>query len=79
MRSMTKNTFVVKIDPKTNRKCVTKNIDELTKNYRADDKEMLTTMMPEQPYSPFCPVRSFEKNIFLSYIHFAITFGKNLL
>jgi hypothetical protein len=31
MRSMTKNTFIVKIDPETNRKYVTKNIDELTK------------------------------------------------
>jgi len=34
---MTKNTFVVKIDPETNRKYTTKNIDELTKIHRADD------------------------------------------
>ena len=60
---MTKNMFVVKIDPETNRKYVTKNIDELTKNHRADDKEKLTAMMPEQPDSPFCPVHSFEKYI----------------
>jgi hypothetical protein len=61
MRSMTKNTFIVKIDPETNRKYVTKNIDELTKNHRADDNGKLTAMMQEQPDSPFCPVRSFEK------------------
>ena len=67
MRSMTKNTFVVKIDPETNRKYVTKNIDELTKNHRADDKEKLTAMMPEQPDSPFCPVHSFEK--YISKLH----------
>ena len=67
MRSMTKNTFVVKIDPETNRKYVTKNIDGLTKNHRADDNGKLTAMMPEQPDSPFCPVRSFEK--YLSKLH----------
>jgi hypothetical protein len=67
MRSMTKNTFVVKIDPETNRKYVTKNIDELTKNHCADDKEKLTAMMPEQPDSPFCPVHSFEK--YISKLH----------
>jgi hypothetical protein len=48
-------------------KYVTKNIDELMKNHRADDKEKLTAMMPEQPDSPFCPVRSFEK--YLSKLH----------
>ena len=61
---MTKNTFIVKIDPETNRKYVTKNIDELTKNHRADDKEMVSAMMPEQPARPFCPVRSFENKIY---------------
>jgi hypothetical protein len=43
------------------------NIDELTKNHCAYDKEKLTAMMPEQPDSPFCPVRSFEK--YLSKLH----------
>jgi hypothetical protein len=45
----------------TNRNYVTKNIDELTKNHRADDNGKWTAMMQEQPDSPFCPVRSFEK------------------
>ena len=62
-----KNTFVVKFDPETNRKYVTKNIDELTKNHRADDKEKMTAMMPEQPDSPCCPVRSFKQ--YLSKLH----------
>lgn len=54
-----------------------KNIGELTKTHRADDKEMVSAMMPEQPASPFCPVRSFEKKSISSYIRFAIAFGKD--
>ena len=48
-----KSTFVVKIDLETNRKYVAKNIDELTKNHGADEKEMVTATMPEQLHSPF--------------------------
>ena len=77
MRCMPKNTCVVKTDRESSSKYVAKNIDELTKNHRADYKEMLSAMMPEQPDISLCPVRSFEKNIFLSYIRFAIAFGKD--
>jgi hypothetical protein len=63
MATRTKDTFVVKVDPKTNTKYVTKQIDELTKNHRFDDKENVTAIMPEIPNSPLCPVTSFEKYV----------------
>jgi hypothetical protein len=46
MATRTKDTFVVKVDPKTNTNYVTKQIDELTKNHRFDDKENVTAIMP---------------------------------
>ncbi|CAG2214467.1 unnamed protein product [Mytilus edulis] len=63
MDKMTKDTFIVKTDPKTKTKYVTKEIDELTKNHRFNDKENVTAIMPEQPDSPSCPVAAFQKYI----------------
>ena len=60
---MTKDTFVVKRDTKTNTKYVTKQTDKLTKHHVFDDKENVTAIMPEQPISLSCPVTAFEKYI----------------
>ncbi|XP_021338996.1 uncharacterized protein LOC110440331 [Mizuhopecten yessoensis] len=60
MEKMTKSTLKVKTDPKTNLKFVTKDVNKLTKIHR-DDKELYTGHMPEEPGSPYCPVKSFEK------------------
>ncbi|CAC5399003.1 unnamed protein product [Mytilus coruscus] len=67
MDKMTKDTFIVKIDPKTKTKYVTKEMDELTKNHRFNDKENVTAIMPEQPDSPSCPVAAFQK--YISKLH----------
>ncbi|CAG2255481.1 KCTD1_15 [Mytilus edulis] len=67
MDKMTKDTFIVKTDPKTKTKYVTKEMDELTKNHRFNDKENVTAIMPEQPDSPSCPVAAFQK--YISKLH----------
>ena len=58
---MTKDTFVVKKDPNTGLKYVTKKVDELNKNHREQDKESYCAFMSECPGYPKCPVASFEK------------------
>ncbi|CAC5407418.1 KCTD1_15 [Mytilus coruscus] len=67
MDKMTKDTFIVKTDPKTKTKYVTKEMDEVTKNHRFNDKENVTAIMPEQPDSPSCPVAAFQK--YISKLH----------
>ncbi|CAC5403754.1 KCTD1_15 [Mytilus coruscus] len=67
MDKVTKDTFIVKTDPKTKTKYVTKEMDELTKNHRFNDKENVTAIMPEQPDSPSCPVAAFQK--YISKLH----------
>ncbi|XP_048771872.2 uncharacterized protein LOC125677743 [Ostrea edulis] len=60
MHTMTKQTFVVKRDPKSGQKFVTKCMDEMTKNHRENDKENITPIMPEITDSAYCPVSSYE-------------------
>ena len=67
MYTMTKDTFVVKKDPSTCLKYVTKKVDKLNKNHRKQDKESYSAFMPECPGDPKCPVASFEK--MLSLLH----------
>ena len=61
MHSMTKDTFVVKKEPNTGLKYVTKKVDELNKNHREQDKESYCAFMSECPGDPKCPMASFEK------------------
>ncbi|XP_071135474.1 uncharacterized protein KIAA1958-like [Mytilus edulis] len=63
MHSMTKCTFTIKTDIKTGLKYVTKAKDELTKNHRESDKELVSGVMPESPGSVYCPVASYENYI----------------
>ena len=63
VRSMTKDTFVVRTDADTGLKYVVKRKDELTKNHRGDDSESFSGFMPEYSGSELCPVRSFEKYV----------------
>jgi hypothetical protein len=49
MHGMKKSTFEVLNDPKTGLKYVLKCEDELTKNYRTNDKELTSGVMPEFP------------------------------
>ena len=49
MHTMTRDTFVVKRDPKSGQKVMTKKLDEMTKNHRENDKENITPIMPEIP------------------------------
>ena len=65
MHSMTKDTFVIKKDPNTGLKYVTKKTDELNKNHCKQDKERYSAFMPECPGDPKCPVASFEKMLSL--------------
>ncbi|CAC5399007.1 unnamed protein product [Mytilus coruscus] len=67
MDKMTKDTFIVKTDPKTKTKYETKKIDELTKNHRFNDKKNVTALIPEQPESPSYPVVAFQK--YISKLH----------
>ncbi|XP_021339929.1 uncharacterized protein LOC110441157 [Mizuhopecten yessoensis] len=60
MHLMKKDTFSVKTDPKTGLKFVTKQIDEMMKNHRANDKENVSGIMPASQGSEFCPVASYE-------------------
>lgn len=50
---------MVKKDSKTGLKYIVKTIDELTKNHRADDKEITSAIMPDYPESEFCHVLSY--------------------
>ncbi|VDI46488.1 Hypothetical predicted protein [Mytilus galloprovincialis] len=63
MHSMTKCSFTIKTDIKTGLKYVTKSKDELTKNHRQSDKELVSGVMPESPGSVYCPVASYENYI----------------
>ncbi|KAK7094672.1 hypothetical protein V1264_006191 [Littorina saxatilis] len=61
---MTKDTFGVKIDQTTGKQYVIKRFDELTKNHRAGDEELVTGVMPETGDSS-CPVYSYNKYLSL--------------
>jgi hypothetical protein len=63
MDSMTRDTFEVRKD-KDGQKHVIKVVDELTKNHKEHDTDMVTGVMVETG-TPFCPVASFEKYISL--------------
>ena len=67
MHAMSKKTFTVQKDPKTNKEFVVKVEDELVKNHRAGDKESYSGIMPENPSSPLCPVKSFK--LYFSKLH----------
>lgn len=63
LRNMTKSTFAIGTDS-TGRKFVHQIIGESTKNHGVDDTPDDTTgecKIYEQPESPFCPVKCFEK------------------
>lgn len=59
MDTMTKDSFIVGVNAKTGRVCVTKR-DELTKNHREDDTEAHGGVMVATPTDD-CPVKSFLK------------------
>ena len=40
---------------------------DLAKNHRANDRESTSSVMPEFPGSPYCPVKSFE--MYISKLH----------
>ena len=40
---------------------------DLAKNHRANDRESISSVMPEFPGSPYCPVKSFE--MYISKLH----------
>ena len=61
--SMTKHTFCIKTDPDTRMQYVCKREDELTKNHRENDNELISGFMPEAPGHNLCPVSSFKKFI----------------
>ncbi|KAK7096614.1 hypothetical protein V1264_005890 [Littorina saxatilis] len=61
---MTKDTFEVKLDQTTGKQYVIKRFDELTKNHRAGDEELVTGVMPETGDSS-CPVYSYNKYLSL--------------
>lgn len=64
---MTKDTFIVDVNPNTGVKFVKKSRDELVKNRRYNEKENFGGFMTENKDSPLCPVTSFEK--LLSKLH----------
>lgn len=47
--SMTKDTYIIRKDPKTGLRYVTKVLEEMTKNHRECDKENIASMMPQTP------------------------------
>ena len=65
MHLMTKDTFVVKRDPSTGAKYVTKRVDESNQNTSDSDSEQYSALMPECPGDPKCPVASFEEMVSL--------------
>ena len=67
MAEMTKETFIVDVNPNTGVKFVKKSKDELVKNRRSKEKENFGGFMTENKDSPQCPVKSFEK--LLSKLH----------
>ena len=67
MHAMTKDTFVVKKDPNTGLRYVTKRDDEFSQNPSKVDNESYSAFMPECPGDPRCPVASFEK--MLNHLH----------
>ena len=64
---MTKETFIVDVNPNTGVKFVKKSKDELVKNRRSKEKENIGCFMTENKDSPQCPVKSFVK--LLSKMH----------
>ncbi|KAK7097451.1 hypothetical protein V1264_004428 [Littorina saxatilis] len=56
--------FEVKMDQTTGKQYVIKRFDELTKNHRAGDEELVTGVMPETGDSS-CPVYSYNKYLSL--------------
>ena len=67
MHSMTKETFVLRIDSNTNQEFIAKAQDELVKNHRAGDKESYSGIMPANVDSALCPVKSFK--LYYSKLH----------
>lgn len=61
------DTFQIVYDPQAKVKYVKKVKDELTKNHKDLDKEIITGFMPEIPGNDLCPVKSFEK--YVSHLH----------
>lgn len=57
---MSKDTFAIFLDTKTNLRYVKKVQDELQKNHKECDGEIITGFMPEIKGDRLCPVRSFE-------------------
>ena len=61
MESMTKDTFVIRTYPATGRRYVMKKADELIKNRREMDREIISGHIPEDPETPeYCMFRNFE-------------------
>lgn len=60
MHSMTKGTFGIFLDTATNLRYVKKIQDELQKNHKECDGEIIIGFMPEIKGDPKCPVQSFE-------------------
>lgn len=64
---MTVDMFQVIEDPQTQSRYVKKVKDEMTKNHKQIDDEIVTGFMPEIPGNHMCPVKSFEK--YVSHLH----------
>ena len=57
------NTFEVKTDDDTGIHYVSKVTDELTKNHKETDQEIITAFMPSIPGSYYCPVASYVEYV----------------
>lgn len=67
MSEMQVDTFQLIYDADAKVKYVKKVKDEITKNHKDVDKEIITGFMPEIPGNSLCPVKSFEK--YVSHLH----------
>lgn len=66
-KEMTVNSFRIEFDQTTNLHYIVKNLDELQKNHKETDNEIISGYMPELPYNVFCPVDSFRK--YMAHLH----------
>ena len=66
-KAMTTNTFKVIHDTQRKTIYVMKTVDELQKNHKEIDNEVITGYMPEMPGDPMCPVDSFRE--YLSHLN----------
>ena len=66
MHTMTKDTFKLEYNMRTESWYVVKQVDEMTKNHKTID-EKVSGFMPENKDDPLCPVKSFRK--YIEHLH----------